>query len=140
MKYFIIGLLTAQFCGQEPYLLEENLIVYADGKTATIHPQKGFKQYTLPTINHYLGTDGGYVAIYTKNPAAGIYSVGNDIYVAGQVRVQGTYQGRIFVPKGYTLDDDITKEPLFFHLENYFPHLRGQMWVGGDTGSWFGLN
>ena len=140
MKYLIIGLIALKLYSQQPYLLEENLTVYSNGKTAIIHPKEGFKQYTLPTVNHYLGDDGGYVAIYTKDASAGIYSVGGGIYVAGQVRVQGSYQGRIFVPKGYTLDDDITKEPLFIHLENYFPHLRGKMWAGGDTGSWFGLN
>ena len=69
-----------------------------------------------------------------------MYGVGGNIYVAGQIRVKGHYEGRIFMPEGYHQGDDITQDPALVALaDKYFPYLAGQMWLGGDTGCWFGV-
>ena len=92
-----------------------------------------------PVFNAYTGADGGYVAVYTHDREHSVYSVGGNIYVAGLVRVQGHYEGRIFYPTGYGPGDDITHDPSILKLcDKYFPRLKGNDWIGGDTGG-FGL-
>ena len=93
----------------------------------------------LPVFKPYTGSDGGYVAVYTHDQEHSVYSVGGDIYVAGLVRVQGHYIGRIFYPTGYGPGDDITHDAAILKLCNkFFPELNGEEWIGGDTGG-FGL-
>ena len=93
----------------------------------------------LPVFKPYTGSDGGYVAVYTHDQEHSVYSVGDDIYVAGLVRVQGHYIGRIFYPTGYGPGDDITHDAAILQLcDKYFPELNGGEWIGGDTGG-FGL-
>ena len=100
----------------------------------------GYGERILPTINHYAGKDGGYVAIYTRDSKEAVYSVGNGIYVAGQIRVKGRYIGRIFYPDGYAIGDDITRDPRILRLcHQYFPEFESDIWIGGDTGGWFGI-
>ena len=124
----------------KPFFLPEDFQVYVNNNVVVNWPAPGFAAKTLPTFNHYTGPDGGYVAIYTRNADQAVYSVGNGIYVAGQVRVPGEYQGRIFVPQGYNLGDNITQDSeLLSVCKQYLPELEGQMWVGGDTGGWFGI-
>lgn len=120
--------------------LPEDFKVYTNGKTVVNRPFPGFEKKTLPTFNHYMGSDGGYVAIYTHEKNGSVYGVGGGIYVVGQVRVQGEYQGRIFVPKGYNLGDNITRDPEIIEIcESYFPQMKGKIWIGGDTGGWMGI-
>lgn len=81
------------------------------------------------------------VAIYTRDPEAGLYSVGDGIYVMGQVRVKGEYVDRIFVPEGYRLGDEITRDPKILETcEKYIPDMQNDFWIGGDTGGWFGID
>jgi hypothetical protein len=123
-----------------PQMLPEDFRVYVSGNTVVNHPVRGFAEKILPTFNHYTGADGGYVAIYTHNAERGVYGVGGDIYVVGQVRIQGTYAGRIFIPTGYKPGDNITQDPAILAIcEEYFPEMKGEMWVGGDTGGWYGI-
>ena len=94
---------------------------------------------SVPVFKPYVGADGGYVAVYSHDREHSVYSVGDGIYVAGLVRVQGSYIGRIFYPTGYGLGDDITHDATILRLcDHYFPKLNGQEWIGGDTGG-FGL-
>lgn len=123
-----------------PYLLQEDFRVYSDDEQVINHPYPGFSERILPTWNVYMGTDGGYVAIYTREKEAGVYGVGGGIYVVGQVRVRGNYEGRIFVPSGYRLGDDITHDPIILNLcEDLYSDMKGKIWIGGDTGGWFGI-
>ena len=105
------------------YLLPEDFVVYGR---------------ILPTYNDYMGADGGYVAIYTHNASQGVYSVGGGIYVVGQIRVQGHYDGRIFIPKGYKRGDNITQDPEILAIGAKYRDMKG-CWIGGDTGGWFGI-
>ena len=92
-------------------------------------------QKSLPVFKPYTGDDGGYVAVYTRDQEHAVYSVGDGIYVAGLIRVQGHYVGRIFYPTGYGPGDDITHDAAILELcDEYFPELIGKDWIGGDTG------
>ena len=91
----------------------------------------------LPVFRPYTGADGGYVAVYTRDSEHAVYSVGDGIYAAGLVRVQGRYIGRIFYPTGYGPGDDITHDAAILALcDTYFPELTGKDWIGGDTGGY----
>lgn len=126
----------------ENTFLPSDFKVYINPITKEVinYPEFNFEEKVLPTFNHYLGEDGGYVAIYTRKKGLGIYSVGGNIYVAGQLRVKGNYSGQIFYPEGYQLGDDISQDKEILEICNkYFPDLKGKMWIGGDTGGWFGI-
>ncbi|WP_017306158.1 hypothetical protein [Spirulina subsalsa] len=91
----------------------------------------------LPTVNRYLGEDGGYIAIYSRNPDISVYGVGGGIYVVGQIRLQGRYIGQIFHPMGYE-GQDISAATAFKQLaDEVFPECEGGCWAGGDTGGFF---
>jgi len=121
-------------------LLPSDFVVYVRGNTVTIHDSEGFEKRILPSVAHYSGNDGGYVAIYTRQAEDAVYPVGGGIYVAGQIRVKGRYVGRIFYPEGYNEGDDITHDPGILDLcHTYFPDLGNDIWLGGDTGGWFGI-
>lgn len=123
----------------EVALLPEDFQVYVRGNTVINHPACGFKARTLPTVNHYKGEHGGYVALYSRQKEGSIYSVGGGINVMGQVRIPGHYEGRIFVPEGYELGDNITRDEKILEIcRQYFPDLE-DFWVGGDTGGWYGI-
>ena len=121
-------------------ILPEDFKVYTRGNTVINHPSHGFEAKVLPTYNHYAGPKGGYMAIYSHEKEGSIYSAGNGIYVMGQVRIPGSYVGRIFVPEGYKLGDNCTKDESILEICNlYFPQFEGKIWVGGDTGGWQGI-
>lgn len=122
------------------WMLPGDFGVDVRGNTVIQHEIQRVDERVLPTFNHYKGADGGYVAIYTHNAERGVYGVGGDIYVIGQVRIQGEYVGRIFIPVGYKPGDNITQDPAILAIcEEYFPDMKGEMWVGGDTGGWRGV-
>ncbi|HEY9849223.1 MAG TPA: hypothetical protein V6D28_07175 [Leptolyngbyaceae cyanobacterium] len=121
------------------YFLPEDFRVYVSDQGAVNWPAPGYTEKILPTVNKYMGRDGGYVACYSRNEEGSIYSVGGGIYVMGQIRLQGRYIGRIFHPKGYE-NKDISAAQEFKDLCNQtFPTARGGGWAGGDTGGWFGI-
>lgn len=122
------------------WMLPEDFRVYAAHDMVVNNPIPGFEERILPTFNHYRGVDGGYVAVYTRNEEKGVYGVGEGIHVVGQIRLQGKYAGRIFIPNGYNPGDNITRDPEILALcREYFPDMRGEVWVGGDTGGWYGI-
>ena len=98
-------------------------------------PSSDRVQHDVPLFEAYTGADGGWVAVYTHDREHSVYGVGDGIYVAGLVRVQGGYVGRIFYPSGYEPGDDITHDAAILKLcDHYFPELGGKEWIGGDTG------
>jgi hypothetical protein len=120
-------------------ILPADFSVYGEKNRLITQPGHQSRLVRLPTHNHYLGPDGGYIAVYTRETHDTIYSVGDGVNVVGQIRVPGTYCGRIFYPAGYTEGDDITQDAQLLELcAIYFPQLQGNVWVGGDTGGWFG--
>jgi hypothetical protein len=135
-----LGLFQTTVCADTTVLLPHNFRVFVGNHGVINHPVRGSERRILPTINHYAGKDGGYVALYSRNPNGAVYSIGNGIYVVGQIRVKGSYLGRIFYPEGYAKGDDITRDPKILKLcDQYFPEFKGEVWIGGDTGGWFGV-
>ncbi|ELR99180.1 toll/interleukin-1 receptor domain-containing protein [Gloeocapsa sp. PCC 73106] len=95
----------------------------------------------LPTVNDFVGYPGCYVACYSHTKEGSQYSVGGNIYVMGQIRVEGRYEGRICKPKGYETAD-ISAEPKFKELcAEKLPEVcqDDSCWAGGDTGGFLGL-
>jgi hypothetical protein len=96
----------------------------------------------LPVYDDYKGTDGGYVALYTRDPRIGVYSVGKEggstIYVMGKVRLQGYYNNNLFIPTGgdlvYRPGEDFTRDATLLNTcKKYFPYAQNDFWLGGDS-------
>jgi hypothetical protein len=125
--------------GADQTLLPDNYTVFTNGSVVINHPMPGFVQKTLPTNNDYKKNPGCYIACYSRNKENGIYSVGSNIFVNGQVRVAGSYKNRICVPTGYE-NKDISKEDAFnVQCAKISTCTNNQCWAGGDTGGWFGI-
>lgn len=110
--------------------------VYTDGKIILNHPSPGLKQTLLPTINDDRSIPGCYIACYSHESKGAVYSVGNNIFVHGQVRVPGKYINRICVPTGYD-GKEISGADVFKKLCNAKIPTCKDCWAGGDTGGWF---
>ncbi|KTC90265.1 hypothetical protein OQJ18_04715 [Fluoribacter dumoffii] len=120
-------------------LLPSSFPVYILGDDGVInHPYPGADRAILPTDNSYTMAPGCYIACYSHN--RGVYPVAPDIFVMGQIRVQGEYLGRICQPKGYK-GMDISKAEKFKFLcsEKFNTCKNNTCWAGGDTGGWFGI-
>jgi C1A family cysteine protease len=128
------------FSNRQHNFLPEDFKVYIGQNGSVVnYPMTGYEERALPTVNRYTGPDGGYIACYSRNEEGGVYSVGDGIYVMGQIRLQGQYINRTFYPKGYE-NKDISAVQEFKDLCNQtFPACKGGGWAGGDTGGWFGL-
>ena len=126
--------------GPNQILLSEPMIVYTNGTTVLNHPEFGFHEVSLPTVNLYKGAQCCYIACYSRRPEHAVYSVGDDIYVIGQVRIAGKYAARICEPTNFS-GKDISAEPIFKTIcSDKVSGCEGnQCWAGGDTGGWFGL-
>jgi hypothetical protein len=123
----------------EKRMLPEDFRVYVGEGVVINHPSPGYQERILPTVNRYQGKDGGYIAIYSYNASQGVYSLGEGIYVIGQIRLQGKYIGRIFHPMGYEGEDISAAEEFKQLADETFPACQGDCWAGGDTGGWFGI-
>ncbi len=139
--YFKMGKDLKDYLKEQPisdieYLLPEDFKVYTKNNGVINWPAPGFKEVVLPTVNQYMGKDGGYVAFYTRNKKRGVYSVGGGIYVVGQIRLKGSYIGRIFHPHGY-VNQDISAAEEFKEMGKKIFDV--DCWAGGDTGGWFGM-
>jgi hypothetical protein len=100
------------------------------------------EDFYVPTVNTFRGYPGCYIAAYSHNKRNSVYSVGDGIFVMGQVRVPGTYEGRICQPEGYE-GEDISRLDEFKDLfDQELPHAcrDRSCWAGGDTGGFVGAN
>jgi len=123
-----------------PYLLSEEFYVYTNHDVVVNQPYPGFTKVRLPTVNKFKGTPGCYIACYSNNKEKSIYSVGNGIYVMGQVRVAGKYEKRVCIPHGFD-NRDISASGYFKKIcaEHLASCSKSSCWAGGDTGGWFGI-
>ena len=121
-------------------LLPESFVVYTDGATVTNHPELGFSEQLLPTINLYKGTPGCYIACYSHQKQNAIYSVGDNIYVLGQIRIAGRYANNLCEPTNFA-GKDISADTTFKTIcsEKIQSCTGNNCWAGGDTGGWFGI-
>lgn len=121
-------------------LPEDAYSIYTDGTTVINHPEPGFTEKVLPTINLYKGAQGCYIACYSHQRENAIYSVDGNIYVLGQVRIAGKYNNRICEPTNYA-GKDISGDAVFKTIctEKIKACEGSHCWAGGDTGGWFGI-
>lgn len=120
-------------------LLPDNFSVYTNGSAVINHPMEGFQKKTLPTNNDYKQSPGCYIACYSDDKNNGIYPVGKDVYVNGQVRVAGAYQGTMCIPTGYENKDLSKEDSLKVQCAKISTCTSNQCWAGGDTGGWYGI-
>lgn len=123
-------------------LLPNNFKVYYKENVGVInHPQTGFNERVLPTINAHQGEPGCYIACYSHHQDQSVYPVAKDIFVMGQIRVPGHYEGRICLPQGFEKQDISAAVEFKAKCEAYLPSAcrERQCWAGGDTGGWFGV-
>jgi hypothetical protein len=87
----------------------------------------------LPIKNQHLYYPGCYIACYSHSKKNGVYSVGNNIYAIGAIRVAGHYEANICKPVGYR-HKNISASTKFNELcNNSFSSCHGKCWAGGDT-------
>lgn len=120
-------------------ILPEDFRVYVRGSTVINHPQPGFDERVLPTVNDFRGEPGCYVACYSHDARRGVYGVGGSIYVMGQVRVPGHYEGRVCLPDRYGRSDISAAQGIKELCKASIPACGDGCWGGGDTGGWFGV-
>ncbi len=138
------GVVVAARLGQNSSanLLPEYFSVYYRNGVVVNQPVQGFRRRILPTINRsYSSIDGCYLACYSKSAKGSSYPVGSDIFVMGQFRIKGVYEGRVCRPQGIAREVNLADESRFKKLcTQYLPACAGDIcWVGGDTGGWYGL-
>ena len=102
---------------------------------------EGANALTLPTaFAPYSGLQGCYVACYSVDDTDAVYPMGPDIFVKGQVRVEGRYEANICRPLGDEEADISAIQKYKDYCAEYIPSCAsGNCWGGGDTGGWFGL-
>jgi hypothetical protein len=116
-------------------------VYFKEGSSVVNTSTPGFEERILPTVNEFIGNPGCYVTAYSRNAKNSVYPVGDGIYVMGQVRFPGSYEGRICKPANYD-SRDISAETQFKDLfAQKFPLAcqDQKCWAGGDTGGWFGI-
>jgi hypothetical protein len=120
-------------------LLPDDFPVYTKDIIVTNHPAQGFEKKVLPTNNDYKNNPGCYIACYSRDKSSGIYTLGDNIYVNGQVRVAGMYKGRMCVPTGYETKNISTEASFKVQCARISTCSNNQCWASGDTGGWFGI-
>ena len=126
--------------GANQTLLPEQFVIYTDGKTVINHPEIGFAEKQLPTVNLYKGNPGCYIACYSQKKDNAIYAINDNTFALGQVRIAGRYSKGVCEPTNFS-GKNITQETAFRTIcTDKIPACVGvNCWAGGETGSWFGL-
>lgn len=111
--------------------------VYVNGQTIINHPVDGFSRVDVPVDNSYTNNPGCYVMCYSHEK--GLYSVGNNIYAQGMIRVSGTYQNRICLPTDAGMADISAMQSYKDLCNEKISTCHGDCWAGGDTGGLYGM-
>ncbi len=113
------------------------------GYTTAISGCSGVTRQNKATYvkNVYKGSDGGYLAVYSrlavyvrKSPKY-LERKGGGIKLVGFIRWKGKYFGKKFIPFGYKYKDNITQDPILKATAMAMFPWASDPWVGGDTGS-----
>ncbi len=136
----VFGYLSVLAGSKEAGALPHNFKVYeTDGGVSSVYSE-GAVEKTLKTVNRsYLGSNGCYVACYSREAADSTFAVGEGIYVKGQVRVKGGYdEQNICRPEGYEAADISAMKEFGDKCRVYLSSCdaSSDCWAGGDTGGW----
>lgn len=144
MSLFVVGLgFTLYACFSYAYYneyLPNRLVVYRNAEgLVQDKPAADFAPKIIPNINLFINTPACYIACYSTNPDKGAYSVSPDAYLVGQIRVEGSYQGKVCYPKDITQPIFSNEKRLTELCSKAFKCIGNSCWAGGTTGQWFGL-
>ncbi len=127
--------------GPNKGMLPEEFKVYYSEKTGISQKSfKGASEKVIPTKNDFTEVPGCYITCYTKDAKKGIYSVGDNTYLIGQIRVAGHYYGGNCLPKGFENKDVRTAKEFKEMCEKDFPEKceKESCTAGSNyTAQWF---
>lgn len=121
-------------------LPEEFKVYYSDSVGISKTAFKGSSEKVIPTVNEFTEVPGCYISCFTKDPKKGIYSIGDNHYLIGQIRVSGHYYGGNCLPKGFENKDVRTATEFKEMCEKNFPEKceKASCGVVADyTAQWF---
>lgn len=121
-------------------LPEEFKVYYSDSVGISKTSFKGSSEKVIPTVNQFTEVPGCYISCYTNDAKKGLYNIGDNQYLIGQIRVSGHYYGGNCLPKGFE-NKDVRKAKEFKELcEKNFPEKcdKESCGVGAShTAQWF---
>src|SRR5436190_1619453 len=106
--FLSIGIVSLAFADNEGQTID-NIVGFCKTEPRVarkvVHPFKGAIQKQIPTVTLYNQNPGCYVACYSRNPDKAVYPVAQGIYLVGQLRVRGSYNGVMCTPENYETRD-----------------------------------
>lgn len=121
-------------------LPEEFKVYYSEKVGLSKKSFKGASEKIIPTKNDFTEVPGCYITCYTKDAKKGVYSVGDNTYLIGQIRVSGHYYGGNCLPKGFENKDVRTAKEFKEMCEKDFPEqCEKESCTAGNnhTAQWF---
>ncbi len=121
-------------------LPEEFKVYYSDSAGISKTSFKGSSEKVIPTVNEFTEVPGCYISCYTTDAKKGLYNIGDNNYLIGQIRVSGHYYGGNCLPKGFENKDVRTAKEFKEMCEKNFPEKceKESCGVGANhTAQWF---
>ncbi|MCS5710556.1 hypothetical protein [Candidatus Berkiella aquae] len=127
--------------GPNKGMLPEEFKVYYSEKTGFSKTAlKGSTEKIIPTKNDFTEVPGCYISCYSKDKDKGVYHVGDNTYLIGQIRVSGHYYGGNCLPKGFESKDIRNAKEFKEMCEKDFPDKceKESCTVGSNSSAqWF---
>jgi hypothetical protein len=121
-------------------ILPDDMKVYYNSKQGlTLKSVSGSAEKNIPTSNEFKDMPGCYLACISKTAKHGIFPIGENAYLTGQIRVKGRYMDGYCVPTGYENKDARTSKEFKDKCQEAFPERcgDGSCFVGNNTSAWF---
>ena len=121
-------------------LPEEFKVYYNENVGISKTSFKGASEKVIPTKNDFTEVPGCYISCYTKDAKKGLYNIGDNTYLIGQIRVSGHYYGGTCLPKGFENKDVRNAKEFKEMCEKDFPEKceKESCGVGAShTAQWF---
>lgn len=126
----------------DPSVLPEQFKVYYNPKLGISKKvYKGATEKVILTNNENVKDGQGcYVSCFSKNAKDAVYPVDTNVYLMGQIRVQGQYHNGNCLPKGFEDKDVRASKEFKAKCEEAFPERceKDSCWASGsNTANWF---
>lgn len=125
----------------DPSVLPEQFKIYYDPKLGISKKvYKGAAEKVILNNNDVKDGQGCYVSCFSKNAKDAVYPVDTNVYLMGQIRVQGQYQNGNCLPKGFEDKDVRASKEFKAKCEEAFPERceKDSCWASGsNTANWF---
>lgn len=133
--------LPAQNAVSRPDLLPEQFKVYYNPNLGiSKKAYKGGAEKVILTNNDVKESKGCYLSCYSKNSTHAVYPIDTNVFLMGQIRVEGQYHNAICQPKGFEDKDIRIAKEFKAKCEEAFPERceKESCWASGDhTTNWF---